>query len=129
MGHKDTVNSLLLLSDGRIVSRNEDVFGRKIESLLWSMSSSAELGQVWSHEEFSWKDISTSANVVAGRMKMKVAHGYSIENELGHSVVGVGLGRIFVDEAVDWVVKSGEFVIVFEVTGGAHFFEEVSRRL
>ena len=39
--------------------------------------------------------------------------------------MGEGLGRVFLDERVDWVVKRGEFVIIFESTGGAHFFQEV----
>ena len=64
-------------------------------------------------------------SVEAGRIEEKVAEGYEIEDGLGRSVVGKGYGRVFLDEAVDWVVKMGVFVIIFESTGGAHFFQEV----
>ena len=109
----------MLLSDGRIVSR--DYYGK---SLLWS-ASSAGLGQVWSQEEWSGEEIRGLRSVEVGRIEDEVAEGYRVEDGLGRSVVGIGLGRVFLDERVHWVVKRGEFVIIFERTGGAHFFQEV----
>ena len=35
-------------------------------------------------------------------------------------------GRVFVDEAVHWVVKSGDVIAVFEGNGRDHWFREVS---
>ena len=118
-GHTREVTSLLLLSDGRIVS--EDFSGM---SLLWS-ASSAGLGQVWNTEECFGVEFRGLRSVEVGRIEDKVAEGYRIEDGLGRSVVGIGLGRVFLDEVVDWVVKRGEFVIIFERAGGAHFFQEV----
>ena len=52
-------------------------------------------------------------SVEAGRIDEEVAEGYEIEVGLGRSVVGKEYGRVFLDEAVEWVVKIGEFVIIF----------------
>jgi hypothetical protein len=35
-------------------------------------------------------------------------------------------GRVFVDEEVAWVVKSGDVIVVFERNGRDHWFREVS---
>ena len=93
--------------------------------LLWFAVSSSGLDQVWSHKECSWEEVRALGTLETGRIEEKVANGYIIDDGLGRSVVGAGFGRVFLDEAIDWVVKRGQIVLIFERTGGAHFFQEV----
>ncbi len=52
-----------------------------------------------------------------------VAPGYSVIN---NCVQSESLGRVFVDEEVQWVMKSGDVIAVFERNGRDHWFREVS---
>ena len=52
-----------------------------------------------------------------------VAPGYSVIN---NCVQSESFGRVFVDEVVHCVVKSGDVIAVFEGNGRDHWFREVS---
>ena len=54
----------------------------------------------------------------------RVAPGYSVIN---NCVQSESFGRVFVDEAVGCVAKSGDVIAVFEGNGTDHWFREVSR--
>ena len=74
-----------------------------------------------SYEEFSrLKEAAASSN---GGVVGRVAPGYSAIN---NCVQSESFGRVFVDEAVRWVVKSGDVIAVFEGNGRDQWFREVS---
>jgi hypothetical protein len=52
----------------------------------------------------------------------RVAPGYSVIN---NCVQSESFGRVFVDELVKWVLKSGDVIAVFESNGRDHWFREV----
>ena len=93
--------------------------------LLWSPAEEGEGGGFRSESvsgvEYSrLKEGAASSNVGGvGR----VAPGYSVIN---NCVQSESFGRVFVDEAVQWVVKSGDVIAVFEGNGRDHWFREVS---
>jgi hypothetical protein len=53
----------------------------------------------------------------------QVAAGYS---KSSNSVVSETFGRVFVDGPVNWVVKIGDVIAVFQMNGRDHWFQEVS---
>jgi hypothetical protein len=63
--------------------------------------------------------LSSNAGAVVGQ----VAPGYSVVQNCVQSEL---CGRVFVDEAVRWVVKRGDVIAVFEGNGRDHWFREVS---
>ncbi len=74
-----------------------------------------------SEEEYSrLKKGAASSN---GGVVGQVAPGYSVIN---NCVQSKSFGRVFVDEVVQWVVKSGDVIAVFERNGRDHWFREVS---
>jgi hypothetical protein len=74
-----------------------------------------------SWEEYSrLKEGAASSN---GGVVGWVAAGYSVIN---NCVQSESFGRVFVDEEVEWVVKSGDVIAVFERNGRDHWFREVS---
>ncbi len=107
------------MSDGRFLSRDE--YGN---CLLWSSTEEGEGGgfrcESVSKEEYSrLKEGAASSN---GGMVGRVASGYSVIN---NCVQSESFGRVFVDEEVEWVVKSGDVIAVFERNGRDHWFREV----
>jgi hypothetical protein len=50
----------------------------------------------------------------------------AVYSSINYCVQSESLGRVFVDEAVGWVVKSGDVIAVFEGNGRDHWFREVS---
>jgi WD40 repeat protein len=119
-GHKHWVDDVVALSDGRLLSR--DYYGH---CLLWSPAEEGEGGgfrnESVSEEEYSrLKEGAASSN---GGVVGRVAPGYSVIN---NCVQSESFGRVFVDEVVQWVVKSGDVIAVFERNGRDHWFREVS---
>ena len=76
-----------------------------------------------SYEEYYrlWEGAVSSSNN-AGAVG-QVAPGYTA---VQNCVQSESFGRVFVDEAVQWVVKSGDVIAVFEGNGRDHWFREVS---
>jgi hypothetical protein len=94
-------------------------------SSLWSRAGKRGGGgfrsESVSYEEYSrLKEGAASSN---GGLVGRVAAGYSVIN---NCVQSESFGRVFVDEAVDCVVKSGDVIAVFEGNGRDHWFREVS---
>jgi hypothetical protein len=112
---------VIALSDGRLLSKDWD--GR---CLLWSPFEEGQRGgsgkESVSAEEYNrLREGALSSN--AGAVVGQVAPGYSV---VQNCVQGELCGRVFVDEAVQWVVKSGDVIAVFEGNGRDHWFKEVS---
>ena len=113
---------VVALSDGRLVSRERwDRICR-----LWSPVEEEEGGgfrseKVSDKEYNRLKQDAASSN---GGMVGQVAPGYSVSQ---NCVQSESFGRVFVDEAVRRVVKSGDVIAVFEENGRDHWFREVSR--
>jgi WD40 repeat protein len=120
-GHEGWVYEVVALSDGRLLS--EDCYGN---CLLWSPAEEGEGGGFRSESvskgEYSRlkEGVASSNGGVVGR----VSPGYSVIN---NCVQSESFGRVFVDEVVWWVVKSGDVIAVFEKKNGRdHWFREVS---
>ncbi len=111
---------VVALSDGRLLSRDYDD-----KYLLWSPAEEGEGGgfrsESVSYGEYSrLKEGAASSN---GGVVGRVAAGYSVIN---NCVQSESFGRVFVDEEVHRVVKSGDVIAVFESNGRDHWFREVS---
>ena len=52
----------------------------------------------------------------------RATSGYSV---IHNCVQSESFGRVFVDEAVEWVAKSGDVIAVFEGNGRDHWFREL----
>jgi len=98
-----------VLSDGRIVSRDFEN-----TSLIWLFDGKEFQSESLPRNEFE---------ILSGVSLGQVAPGYSLS---GNCVVSESFGRVFVDEPVKWVVKSGDVIAVFQKNGRDHWFQEVS---
>ncbi len=76
--------------------------------------------EVSDEEYYRLKEGAASSN---GGVVDEVAPGYSVSQ---NCVQSESFGRVFVDELnVQWVVKSGDVIAVFEGNGRDHWFREV----
>jgi WD40 repeat protein len=131
-GHDGPVRSVFALSNGRLLSQG--CFGG---CLLWSPVLVKEEGfgrklfQFWSSpqegfrcESLSWEEFDL---LKAGSVELGYAAAdYSISRGRSNSAVSGSYGRVFVDGPVDWVVKVGDIIVVFQDNGKDHWFREVS---
>jgi hypothetical protein len=74
-------------------------------------------------ESISWKEYSRLSRGVGNVRLGQVAVGYSISSNIA---ISDSFGRVFVDGAVEWVVKIGDVIAVFQSNGRDHWFREVS---
>jgi hypothetical protein len=118
-GHKDWVLEVIALLDGRLLSMDDSD-----SCLLWSPVEGEGGGfrsESVSKEEYG--RLREGAASFSGCTVGQVAPGYSV---IHNCVQSESFGRVFVDEAVQWVVKSGDVIAVFEKNGRDHWFREVS---
>ena len=126
-GHSGGVNEVRALSGGRLLSKDWDD-----RCLLWlpvegggggfrsESVSEEEYGRLLLEEDAASVDGSRGGAVLG-----RIAAGYSVSPQ--NCVQSGSFGRVFVDEAVQWVVRAGDDVIaVFDVTGRDHWLREVS---
>ena len=131
-GHDGPVRSIFALPDGRLLSQ-----GRYGGCLLWSPVVVKEEGffkslfRLWSSpqegfrcESLSEEELFEASGVGWGSVELDdTAAGYS---KSSNSAVSESYGRVFVDGPVDWVVKIGDIIAVFQSNGMDHWFREVS---
>ena len=95
------------------------------DNLLWSPAEEGEGGGFRSESvsEGEYSRLKEGAASSNGGVVGLVAPGYSVIN---NCVQSESFGRVFVDEAVRCVAKSGDVIAVFERNGRDHWFREVS---
>ena len=74
----------------------------------------------------SWREyyrLKEDAASFNGGVADRIAPGYSV---FQNCVQSESFGRVFVDEEVQWVVKRGDMIVVFQKNGTDHWFREVS---
>jgi hypothetical protein len=119
-GHEDWVGEVVALLDGRLLSMDDSDI-----CLLWSPVEGE--GGGFRSESVSEGEYGRLCEGAASSSNLgavgQVAPGYSV---IQNCVQSESFGRVFVDEAVQWVVKSGDVIAVFEKNGRDHWFREVS---
>ena len=112
--HKAAVLSVIYVAQDRFISRD------KVNMCyIWSVN-----GDEFRKESIPLTEYNRLTNGLpySGELD-KVAWGYEVDK---NCVYSQSLGRIFVDECVEWVVKVADVVAVFEENGKDHWFKEVS---
>ena len=110
------IEEVRALSDGRLLSRDNNGY----EVLLWSpiRGGGFQSKRVSQDEYNRLKNNATSDGVVSDL----IAPGYAKSHNCVQSEL---FGRVFVDEAVKWVVKVNDVIAVFQDNGRDHWFREV----
>ena len=114
----DGVNEARLLSDGRLLSR--DVCDN---CFVWSATGEGFQNEFISLEQYSSLSRNVGSDEVGIVKRGRAAPGYSLS---GNWVLSESFGRVFVDGPVEWMLKVGNVIAVFQKDGRDHWFREVS---
>ena len=101
-------------ADGRLLSRTESIIRPIGRYELWSLVGNDFRKKTISEDEYDRLYTSIDS---------RVAPGYSLS---GNWVVSESFGRVYVDGPVQWVVKVGDVIVVFQENGRDHWYKEVS---
>ena len=113
--HEEGIKEVIPRSDGLLLSSDwGDI------CLLWSQTKGGIRSESVSKEEYNRlrNGVVLSNGCVVG----EVAAGYVVYQ---NCVQSKSFGRVFLDEAAQWVVKVGDVIAVFQENGRDHWFREV----